>query len=416
MSAPSPEFKVGELQNWKIDMREIHLWDFPESKISVCLSEEFRKQFFKELCDKEGDWIRLARKVGLCNTAMWTIMHGKKFRYETNKSEKACIKLVHLKNFCRAYAEKFGMEEKAVMETIEKNLVHYSGYSGAKGKVFNPILPIKIRPEIFRIIGHMICDGSWVPRCSPKYINTSPELRTAFISDLKKSFGDVEAKEVFYDERAPIVTFPIAVVHILNHIFDTKFAGIVGSPKFLERLSKEEKAYFIQAVFDDEGCALDSNLYTCSTDEKLLLKVKDMLKEDFDIDTSALRMPIKDYIKVDGSRSKVFYLSVYSRSTYNFSKYIGFQHERKKTIMNRMLAVHKRERIPTADEMKNMIVSELKKNGPMTAMDLSIIIVMTAKNVRKHLRRLESNGILETAGKKKSKDNGMLWRLKDSNL
>lgn len=390
--------------------KEIHLLDLPENSIFISLKDEFRKQFFGVLTKKIGGQRELARQTGVFHGTIWKMVHGKRFRDKNKKIETVRIRLSLLKRFCKIYSECLGTSEMDVMKVVEKNIASYSAHSGTR--VFNPILPIKQEPRVFRIIGHMIGDGTWAYGNGPKFINTSPELRTCLIRDLKKIFGGVEIKEVFYTNRTPIVTFPSAIIYVLNHVYGTKFSGIVGLPQFVSELTKEEKAYFLQALYDDEGYVHDSNVQICSRDKGLLLGLKEILLKDFNIETSPLSRYL-DYKKADGSISRVFYFNIYSKSLENFSKHIGFQHPKKAEGLDWLLRKQKRKKIPSKNKIRKIVITELNKNGKMTAPQLAIKVLITARNLRKHLRNFEKEGMIEMAGKKKGKGGAQLWKLKN---
>jgi len=390
-------------------MASIHLWDFPEESIFVCLKDDFRKRFFNELTDKIGGQRELARRTDMFWGTMWKMIHGKRYRNKNKRNEAVRLRLSFLKKVCSIYSEVFNINETDVMKRVEKNIFSYSAHSGTE--VFNPILPIKQSPKIFRIIGHMMADGTWIAGCGPKYINSDSELRKCFIRDLKEVFGNAEIKEVFYKGRTPIVTFPSAIVYVLNRVYGTKFSGIVGLPRFVDKLTKKEKACFFQAMFDDEGYIGDSNIQVCSLDKELLLGMKALLLKDFNIETSSISHYI-DYKRVDGSISRVFYFNVFSKSIEKFSKYIGFQHSKKAEGLSWLLARQKRKKIPSAGKIRKIVIAELKKNGAMSAPQLAVKIIITARNLRKHLRRFENAGIIEKAGKKKGKGGALLWKLK----
>ena len=76
------------------------------------------------------------------------------------------------------------------------------------------------------------------------------------------------------------------------------------------------------------------------------------------------------------------------------------------------MARQKRKKIPSAGKIRKIVIAELKKNGAMSAPQLAVKIIITARNLRKHLRRFENAGIIEKAGKKKGKGGALLWKLK----
>jgi len=160
-------------------------------------------------------------------------------------------------------------------------------------------------------------------------------------------------------------------------------------------------------------CRIYSNIQICGLDRGLLEGVKRILYEDFQIKTGGTAY-YQDYhrTKQPGTISKVAYFHVLSEGVPRYASSIGFQHPKKKDRLNLLLAIRKRgmHNFLSHEEVERKVLAELKK-GPMTAPELAIKAVLTARNLRDHLYRLEKQGSIKRLGKRLGKGGPQLWSL-----
>lgn len=63
-------------------------------------------------------------------------------------------------------------------------------------------------------------------------------------------------------------------------------------------------------------------------------------------------------------------------------------------------------------QLKHMgFLAHKVKHGPKTALELAIKLILTARNLRDHLYKMEKEHIITRAGKKKGKRGAQLWKL-----
>jgi len=393
-----------------MDYRKIHLWEFPDDKIFVQLEDSFRKQLFEEILDKTGNIWRLSKYLNIGYTTTKHIIDGLRYRNKDKLNEQVHCRLNLLKRIAWMHSELYDEKPTAIKSEIEKNIYSYRAFSGTQ--ITEPKLPIEASPELFRIIGHIIADGTWSKGSSAHYINTSKELIDAFEEDLHSVFGKVETHYyVAPNGHTPYLIFPTAIIHILMRKYGVKFSGVNGFPQVINRIPTKHKAYFLQALFDDEGFVHDSNVQICGLDRGLLDGVKRILYKDFDIKTGDIAY-YQDYHRSDGSISKVAYFHILADGVPAYASRIGFQHPKKNDRLNLLLAIKKRgmRNFLSHEEVKERVIAELK-NGPKTAPELAIKLILTARNLRSHLYALEEENTLERLGKRLGKGGPQLWSL-----
>ncbi|VVB74016.1 Uncharacterised protein [uncultured archaeon] len=393
------------------DYRTIHLWEFPEDKIFVQLEDSYRKQLFGELLDKFGNTWQLSRALCLGYTTTKHMIDGVRYRNEDKLNEQVHCRLKLLKKIAWIHSELYGEKQCAIKSEIEKNVSSYHALSGTQ--ITEPKLPIVARPELFRAIGHVIADGTWTPRSSARYINSSIELIERFKEDLNLVFGNVETNYINKGSHTPYLIFPTAIVHVLMDKYNVKFSGVNGFPNIMNRIPNRHKSYFLQALFDDEGFVHDSNIQICGLDRGLLEGVKRILYDDFHINTGDIAY-YQDYhrTKQHGTISKVAYFHVLSEGIPRYASHIGFQHPKKKDRLNLLLAIRKRgmRNFLSHEEVKERVIAELK-NGPKTAPELAVKLILTARNLRDHLYVLEKKNEIRRLGKRLGKGGPQLWSL-----
>lgn len=389
----------------------IHLWEFPEDKIFVQLEDSYRRQLFGEILDRLGTTWQLSRALDLGYTTTKHIIDGTRYRNRDKQNEQVHCSLKLLKRIAWVYSELYGESQNEIKSDIEENVYSYRAWSGTQ--IFEPKLPIEEKPELFRVIGHIIADGTWTERSPARYINSSSDLIARFDEDLKQVFGDVETNYIKPMNHTPYLIFPTAIVHILMKKYGVRFSGVNGFPKIIDKLPRKHKTYFLQALFDDEGFVHDSNIQICGLDVGLLNGVKRTLYAEFGIRTGKLAY-YQDYYrtKQSGSISKVAYFHVLSASIPKFASSIGFQHPKKKARLDNLLAIRKRgmHNYLSHEEIKKRVIDSLK-NGSKTAPELAIDLVLTARNLRDHLYELEKHNIIRRLGKRPGKGGPQLWSL-----
>ncbi len=162
------------------------------------------------------------------------------------------------------------------LNQIEKYVKTYK----SKGKsllIKNPNLPIKESPELFRIIAHLIGDGSANENNVSYFKNFNKVVYDEFADDLRKVFGDIELSL-----NKDNIVFPITVRHVLYKFYNMNFGTFNANvPKKLFQLPPKYAGAFIQGFFDDEGNVDTSCVRFYSYNKDVLESVRDLLKTKF---------------------------------------------------------------------------------------------------------------------------------------
>ena len=262
-----------------------------------------------------------------------------------------------------------------------------------------PKLPIKESPRLYRVIAHMIGDGSAAKRKVPYYANTCKELREQFTRNIGL-FGKTKIYEQKLGE-VPIVIFPKVIADVLAFIFKVRFSHPNKIPEEIKESTEECKKAFLQALFDDEGC-ISTNLYIGMSNLILVQEVKEL------VGSLGLKTG-KISIGKSSSGRKCYYFSISKKHYRLFKKEIGFQHPRKLKRLEVALKIQNRNKVQRTRplEWTRTRILNLLKERPRTTLELSEELLLEMNGVHFHLKFLESNSRIKREGYK----NRAMWCL-----
>jgi hypothetical protein len=370
------------------------------------LEDDFRIQIFDTCFNLFGGRRNFSKILGASYTAVSEWYHGKKKRTKTRTTRHFCPLLV-IEKINRILIN-HNLEN--IANNIQNNITEYRSHSGRS--VINPNLPIPEKPELLNLLAHILGDGCAIRGSMPYYSNTCEELRNEFMNDLK-IFGEVECFESIHQNKTPKVMFPTVIVHVLEGAYPLDLAKkqILNS-SFLFELPEKALMAFLRGIFDDDGYVHDSNIQICSKNRSFLDTLKRLLAYRLNIETSDLFEYLKHVCK-NGSISEVFYFDVYSSGVSKFFKSIGFTHPKKQRLLDYLVRRQNRGwKFPDPNSIRKIIIEALKENNHLTARELSIKTLLTARNTRiSYLHPMENEGILRKVGKKKGKGGPILWGL-----
>src|SRR3989344_3073178 len=288
-------------------VHEFHLWNLPDN-LFILLNKKTNDDFFRIMYSMLGTQQKFAEFLGL-------------WRQEVNKYHKQL-----LKDNGRYYPVYFPLRlfkrcipilNKEFLCYLEQNIAEILVKVGLS--IYNPKLPIKESEELYRIIAHIIADGSAGRGKTPYYSNTCKELREQFKQDLQ-IFGEMKIYE-----RKPQVTeliyFPKVVTDLLAHLFDVQFTYPNRVPKLMFIAKKEFKKVFLQALFDDEG-TISVQLALTIHNIKIMEEIK-LLLNSLDIQTS------KIFVHPYPNKTCKVYLYIPKNQYKKFQQEIGFSHPEK---------------------------------------------------------------------------------------
>ena len=366
-------------------VREFHLWDVPDN-LFILLNKEANGKFFKRMYSIFGTQQEFAKFLGL-------------WRQEVNKYHKQILKANG-----RYYPVYFPLRLfKKCLHILDKEFLCYLEQNVSEIRVnvglsiCNPKLPIKESEEVYRIVAHMIADGSASKGKTPYYANTCKELREQFKKGLK-IFGNMK----IYD-RMPraveLVYFPKVVTDILAYLFDIQFTYPNRLPKLISNADKKFKKVFLQALFDDEG-SISTGLTIGIHDINIMEEIK-LLINSLDIKTS--KVMVHPYTH---KKDKV-YLQILRSQYKKFQQEIGFSHPEKAKRLE--LSIRTQNRIQRTRN-PNYIEQEVLKfldYKPSPTMDIANHLLLTNQGLMPHLNRMLEESLIIKKGYK----NKVIWDL-----
>ncbi len=362
--------------------QKIHLKDFPEDKIVVFLEDEFREELIDNAI-KSFSRKRLAEHLNI--RKLDTITRWKKAKIKRSKNwiTPQGIPLNKLKTLLKLL--------NVDLNNIEKYVTAYKS-RGKSLLIKNPNLPVKESPKLFRIIAHMMGDGSAEESNVNYFKNFDKLLLNEFMNDVRNVFGNVELSL-----NKDNIVFPISIRHILSKVYNINFGTFNADiPKRLFELPPKYAGAFIQGFFDDEGSVDSSCIRFYSYNKNLLEGIRNLLITKFpEIGSTAS-------IKSKNKQTGVEYcFSVNAKGLENFYKMIGCTHsskkERLKFYMDRK---NKNWNHRDKGNTKSMIIDSLS-NNTKTAYELAKELMVSRGTIRDHLfgyndkRKRNAKGLIE---------------------
>ena len=345
------------------EIREFHLLDFPDN-LFVKLNKEFNDIFFRKMYGIFETQKEFSKFLATGRQEIYK--YHNQVQRDRGKNYPIYIPLKLLKKCIKILDENF-------VKLIEQNMIEVRGKIGLG--IQNPKFPIKESIELYRIIAHVIADGSASKRKTPYYANTCKELREQFKKDLQV-FGSMKIYE-----RKPntveIVCFPKVVTDILAHLFDVQFTYPNRLPKLIFTARKEFKKVFLQTLFDDEG-SITAQLAIGIHDINIMEEIK-LLINSLGIKTSKVLVH-----KYEHKRDKV-YLYIPKSEYKSFQKEIGFSHPEKTKKLEFSIRTQNRQYRTRDPKNIEQEIIRILKNKPSQTMDLANSLSFTYQGIRPHL-------------------------------
>lgn len=353
--------------------REINLNNFLHDKTVIFLEENFRKSLFQKSIKKLGSVKNFKEYLGNKSYNVISAWKYGKIKRNRNWITKQGIPLNQLIKICKL--------NKLNINSIQKQVICYKSFAKSL-KINNPLLPIKIKPELFRIIAHMISDGSALNNNTHYYKNNKKELLLQLRRDLKLVFGDVETTL-----RENILIIPSIIMKTICNYFEFQ-AGTFDSsvPKILFKLPKNYASKFVQAFFDDEGTVATSNIRFYSFNKQLIKQIRNLL---------ILKFPeLKETNKLKQRKRKTgieYSFSIGSKELKKYYNLIGICHldkqEKVKFILKRQ---NKNWNHRNKEISKLMILNSLLSKSS-TTQEIAQEVFISKDKVAEHLRGYSEN-------------------------
>ena len=366
-------------------MKSWNIWDFPAT-VYISLNDNFRKELFDFLFKKLNGIRPAARFFNLNQKTIK--QYSRAYSTKNRIKHPQAIPLYFIKKL-------IGLIDKDMKNKIESNILLVK----AKNRgipVTNLILPFKESPELYRIVAHMIGDGSAPGRKVPYYANTCRELIKRFKKDLE-IFGVVKSYEGKL--TVPIISFPKVITDILSYILDVKFSNPDRIPRQIFNASRECKSAFLQALFDDEG-TISTNLAISMSNKNLIEEIK-RLTESLGVETGTIS------IKKHENRKDNFTFGIKRDNLLKFKDKIGFSHPDKiKKLDFAINTKNRKERTRDIEVLRKLIVDSLS-DKKMATLEIANNLQLTLCHTLKILKLMEEQGKIVKSGFK----NKMIWSL-----
>jgi len=375
-------------------IKEWHIWDFP-GNIYVLIKKEVREEFFREMYKKFGSQKNYAKYLEKTADMVRKYHYAKDITF--GKEYKVYIPASVIKK-SRPFLN------KELEKLIEDNIITIR--TPPNSEIKNPKLPIKECKEVYRILGHLIGDGSGPEAHQPYYCNSCKKLREQFKEDLK-IFGDVNTKEINLNPTFGIA-FPSVLCKILSHIFDVKFTRPYKLPSRIWNTKKEYRVEILKALFDDEG-TISPHLAISMKNKNLMSEIKFLLNS---LEIKISKNLIKKYTK-EGSLN--WGLNISTKFYKKFDSIIGFYHPNKDKnlkiaidiIDNSKMNMSKLNRPFAAINLRKEMIKFLSRSYYST-FELSKLILANYFRVHRNMIALEKQNIVERFGFK----NKIKWKLR----
>ncbi len=366
-------------------MKTWHIWDFPDTTY-ISLNRQFREEFFSRMFKEVGGKRPYAKFLGISQKTVK--------QYARGYSHKSGIKHPQATPLS-VFKKSFPLIDHQLKERIEENI--YSIKAKNRGTpVLNPKLPFVESPAFYRIVAHVMGDGSAPGNKVPYYANTCTELRNQFKQDLN-IFGKMKVYERIMG-KIPVVYFPKIITDVLADILEIKFSYPDKVPSQIFQSSEDCQFAFLQALFDDEG-TISTNLAVSMSNLNIIKEIQ-RLTESVGIQTNKISK------KENNPYSTNFSFSIRRKYLNEFDKKISFAHPKK--LMNLKAAIHSKsrpQRTRQIEKINNQILGFLN-NHQKTTLDVANEVKFTLGYTLQILKRLEHQDKVFRAGYK----NRILWK------
>jgi len=366
------------------EIKEWHILDFPDT-IYIKINDNYRKKLFNQLSNKFGSKRKTAKFLEIDLRTLLDYERGFTIRNKIKYSKAIPIgilkKIINPKN----------------QSKLEKNII---SINKIRTEINNLKLPIKESSEIYRIIAHLICDGTGGGKYhQPYYCNNCKILREQFKKDLQV-FGNIKTKEIKVNPTLA-VTFPKIISRMLEHFFQNNFTNPNKLPKRIFNTTKKYKIEFLKAIYDDEG-TISPHLTISMKSLNIIKKIK-YLVNSLNIQTSKI---VK---KTNPNENWAF--SILKTEYQKFKKEIGFYHPNKYNNLKNIIKIQN-IKYKFTNEFKNKLhqkIIKILKEKNYTTIEMSHRLLLNYTTTLNRLKILESKNLVKRNGYK----NKIIWSFKD---
>jgi len=372
---------------------EIHLEDFPLEKIVVFLDNDFRRMLVDESVRVVGSRKKFGEYLGIKKLDTISRWKDGKINRGAGWVTPQGIPLVVLNNISCLLTSS-GINEFSMRE-IEKHVTAYK----SKGKslwIINPKLPVKETPELFRLIAHMIGDGSAEENSVNYFKNTNPDVLSEFLCDIRSVFGEVEFTVI--DD---VVVFPITIRHILSKMYNIEFGTFTAEiPRELFNLNKNFAAGFIRGFMDDEGNVDTSQIRMYSFNKKVIYSLRELIQNKFP-EFGPVFVREREKVSVGGKHGTEYTLEIKSQGICEFYRQISCSHSDKMRKLQAYVSRKGNSWNHRGNGYTKLLILRKLLDSPKTINELSENLSVSSTSVLIHLkgyyqdRKMSARGLLE---------------------
>lgn len=367
-------------------MKVWHILDFPEN-VYIYLREGFREEFFSNMFSKCGGKRPYARYIGVSQKTV-------KGYYEGNTCKNG-IKHKQSVPFA-VFKKSLALMSESLKDRLEENIVAIKLKN--KGLSINNVkLPFKESSAFYRVVAHILCDGSMSDKGGVYYANNRKELRDEFKKDLV-TFGDMKIYEIKL-QTTPIVYFPKVLGRTLAHLLKIRFTYPDHLPKDIFNASYQCKAAFLRAVFDDEG-TISTNLAVGMANRNVVKEIKELL-ESLDIKTTSIS------IKKSDKYGDNYQFNVRTKYFSRFNEVIGFASLDKAKKLESAINTRVRSIRTRSKELIEGQIIKILEDKTSGTLEIANGVELTLGYLNRFLKSMELDGKIVRSGFK----NNLRWSL-----
>ncbi len=379
--------------------KEIHIWEFPNTRTFIKLDDNFRRRLFLELRGKFttqeilniiNEKSKLYREKTNFNSGhICAWREGKK--KSKNKISSINIPLWILIEFSKIIAEN---NYNDFLKQIEKNITSYRGLGKAKS-IYNPRLPILLTPEMTSIVFHLCGDGHvGIGEGTSHYRQVNKEGLECFIKKLKNIFGDFELT-IFEDSK---VIIPRIITDFYMAYFKLNTLGwdIARIPNEIKNMENDFLLAGLTSFIIDEGHISSDTIEIYSKNKNLISDIRDVsIKLGYNVIGPKEKFRYGKFdsyrIYISTKSAKKFYNDIEAIS----KRFPTCKLAHKTKLLGIMIKRQNRPIKKTKDgETKKKILKLLEKS-PRTTSQISVAFNIGNSSVREHMEYLKNQNKIQ---------------------
>ncbi|MFH1396827.1 MAG: hypothetical protein ABIG93_05490 [archaeon] len=205
--------------------KEIHIWEFPATKVFVRVKSNTRKRIISQFIDLSGNEpnaVSILNKKSKIYEMRKSYSRGTLYSWIKGNKGTDCttcnIPLWSLIEISKLISNE-PKDDNVIMRQIEENIEYYSSV-GTNKRIYDPQLPILITPELVSLIFHFMGDGhiSLKPSVASSYRQINEKGLMNFYLKLQNCFGFFPISNATIKEGK--IDVPKSITHILVNYFN----------------------------------------------------------------------------------------------------------------------------------------------------------------------------------------------------